>query len=128
MGLIAENMLKILYDIIDKLEEKNRKIYETNKNNRLQLENLINNNNAKELFCERLKINKSVKSIVRIQNDLIYEINQLITPYKMSFYDDDEFIVESTKIINEAKTFENHYNKIEKILTDEQEVLSAWEK
>ena len=128
MGLIAENMLKILYDIIDELEEKNRKIYETNKNNRLQLENLINNNNAKELFCERLKINKSVKSIVRIQNDLIYEINQLITPYKMSFYDDDEFIVESTKIINEAKTFENHYNKIEKILTDEQEVLSAWEK
>lgn len=128
MGLIAENMLKILYDIIDELEEKNRKIYETNKNNRLQLENLINNNNAKELFCERLKINKSVKSIVRIQNDLIYEINQLITPYKMSFYDDDEFIVESTQIINEAKTFENHYNKIEKILTDEQEVLSAWEK
>lgn len=128
MGLIAENMLKILYDIIDELEEKNRKIYETNKNNRLQLENLINNNNAKELFCERLKINKSVKSIVRIQNDLIYEINQLITPYKMNFYDDDEFIVESTKIINEAKTFENHYNKIEKILTDEQKVLSAWEK
>ena len=128
MGLIAENMLKILYGIIDELEEKNRKIYETNKNNRLQLENLINNNNAKELFCERLKINKSVKSIVRIQNDLIYEINQLITPYKMSFYDDDEFIVESTKIINEAKTFENHYNKIEKILTDEQEELSAWEK